>query len=49
MNKITDAILIVTAAVLWLVATIALVRSDENCSGVCDGCVYAGWCPKEGR
>ena len=49
MNKLTDALLVLAAAIFWLIAVMALVRSDGNCSGVCDGCVYSGNCPQERR
>lgn len=25
----------------------AVVHSDGICRGICDGCVYAGFCPQE--
>ena len=47
MNRITDAVLLLLTIVAWVVAVVALVESDGICPGVCEGCVYAGWCPQE--
>lgn len=35
--------------ILWTVVVYALAKSDGICRGVCEGCVYQGWCPQERR
>ena len=47
MTKLLDTLTLLLLVICWGAAGFALVHSDGICRGVCEGCVYAGWCPQE--
>lgn len=44
---LSNIFLLLFAGILWGIAFSALVTSDGECKGVCEGCVYSGNCPQE--
>lgn len=47
MTKLLDTLMLLLLVISWSVFLINIVQSDGICKGVCEGCVYAGWCPQE--
>lgn len=47
MTKLTDFLRILLLVIMWSIFLKNLVQSDGICRGVCEGCVYSGWCPQE--
>lgn len=47
MTKLTDTLRILLLVIMWSIFVVKLVQSDGICRGVCEGCVYSGWCPQE--
>jgi len=47
MTKYFDFVLMLITALLWTVFVVAVVNSDGICDGVCEACVFSGWCPQE--
>ncbi len=44
-----EGILVLLWIILWAIVASCIVRHDGICRGVCNGCVYSGWCPQERR
>ena len=47
MTKLREVLTLLLLVISWSVFLINIVQSDGICLGVCEGCVYAGWCPQE--